>query len=505
VKRSSTLIFFLWLFNLAIHANPVQVNDNGLIAKMRPGVDYLFNMEMDKAEAVFRQAVKDYPQDPIGYYYLSQMYLWIFFGTSSNKEYDKFIQYSDLAIEKANTMHELKGKEEYASLLLGSMYTQRSIAFSKTEHFLDMITASQKSRSYLNDVVEMDKNNYDVYLGYGLFRFALTQVPSSLKWALSAIGYNGDLKQSIHEVKLSATKGTLTKVEANYYLAQLLCDQMQDYEGAISIYESLIKTYPGNFMFAYSYSIALMKARRPEKAVPVLQNLTRTVKEQFKQIKAYAFFSLADIRFHQNRFKEAKVLYESFIASTPDKGYTGIATYRLALCLSALGDFNYAKACMEKAKNGDLSLEDDEFAKNRAGMYQSHWISNEDITLLRYSNLIEAGKVKESVDSLEYFYSYEKNWRLVQECRYYLSEAYFTAGNYSASLKVVDEAIKWSANTDKWILAHCYFNAIRANLKMGNYDQARELAKKMDALSDYEYARKLKIMLNSLKILYNLS
>ncbi len=482
-----------------------QMNDNGLISKLSPGVNYLFNMELEKAESVFRQGIKDNPNDPLAYYYLAQMYLWNFFGNSSTKEYNKFIQYSDIAIEKASELAKVKSKEEYASLILGCVYTQRSVAYSKTEHYLDMITASQKSRSYLNDVLDMNKSNYDVYLGFGLFKFALTQVPPSLKWALNAIGYEGDLKQSIHEVRLSANKGVLTKIEASYYLAQLLCDQQLDYDAAITVYESLLKNYPGNFLFSYSYAIALMKDRRPEKAVPVLQNLTRSVKDQFKQIKAYAYFSLADIRFHQNRFKEAKVLYESFIAMTPDKGYTGIANYRLALCLASLGDYNYAKSCMEKAKYGIQSLEDDAFAKDRASIYQSYWVSNEDLTLFRYSNLIEAGKVKESVDSLEHFYSYVKTWRLVQECRYYLSEAYYTAGNYKSSLAVANEALKYPQNTDKWILAYSYFNAIRANLKMGNTYQAKELEKRLDSLGAYDYAKKLKIMLNSLKMLYNLS
>ena len=504
VRFNFYIVLLCLCLSLTAWAAP-QMNDNGLINKLSPGVNYLFNMEMDKAENIFRQGVKDNPQDPLAYYYLAQMYLWNFFGTSSTKEYNKFIQYSDIVIEKAGDLTKVKGKEEYASLILGCVYTQRSVAYSKTEHYLDMITASQKSRSYLNDVIDMDKNNYDVYLGFGLFKFALTQVPPSLKWALNAIGYEGDLKQSIHEVKLSATKGVLTKIESSYYLAQLLCDQQLDYDAAINVYESLLKNYPGNFLFAYSYSIALMKDRRPDKAVPVLQNLTRTVKDQFKQIKAYAYFSLADIRFHQNRFKEAKVLYESFIAMTPDKGYTGIANYRLALCLEALGDVNYAKNSMEKAKFGILSLEDDAFAKNRATMSQSHGVSSEDVTLLRYSNLIEAGKVKESVDSLEHFYSYIKTWRLVQECRYYLSEAYYTAGNYKSSLAIANEALKYAQNTDKWVVAYSYFNAIRANLKLGNHYQAKELEKKLDSLDDYEYAKKLKIMLNSLKMLYNLS
>jgi tetratricopeptide (TPR) repeat protein len=482
-----------------------QMNDNGLISKLSLGVNYLFNMDMEKAETVFRQGIKDNPQDPLAYYYLAQMYLWNFFGTSSIKEYNKFIQYSDIVIEKASELNKVKGKEEYASLILGCTYTQRSVAYSKTEHYLDMITASQKSRSYLNDVLDMNKYNYDVYLGFGLFKFALTQVPPSLKWALNAVGYEGDLKQSIHEVRLSATKGVLTKVESNYYLAQLLCDQQLDYDAAINVYESLLKNYPGNFLFSYSYAIALMKDRRPEKAVPVLQNLTRTVRDQFKQIKAYSYFSLADIRFHQNRFKEAKVLYESFIAMTPDKGYTGIANYRLALCLAALGDYTYSKSCMEKAKSGVQSLEDDAFAKNRALLFQSHGVNAEDITLLRYSNLIEAGKVKESVDSLEHYYSYVKTWRNVQECRYYLSEAYYTAGNYKSSLSIAYEALKYPQNTDKWVVAFSYFNAIRANLKLGNYSQAKELEKKLESIDDYDYAKKLKIMLNSLKMLYNLS
>lgn len=501
--RIIIILVFLGLFSKSWAAP--QMNDNGLISKLSPGVNYLFNMELEKAESVFRQGIKDNPNDPLAYYYLAQMYLWNFFGNSSTKEYNRFIQYSDIAIEKASEMTKIKNKEEYASLILGCIYTQRSVAYSKTEHYLDMITASQKSRSYLNDVVDMNKSNYDVYLGFGLFKFALTQVPPSLKWALNAIGYEGDLKQSIHEVRLSATKGVLTKIESNYYLAQLLCDQQLDYDAAINVYENLLKNYPGNFLFSYSYAIALMKDRRPEKAVPVLQNLTRSVRDQFKQIKAYAFFSLADIRFHQNRFKEAKVLYESFIAMTPDKGYTGIANYRLALCLAVQGDYAYAKSCMEKAKYGNQSLEDDSFAKEHAVMYQSHWVSGEDLTLLRYSNLIEAGRVKESVDSLEHFYSYVKTWRLVQECRYYLSEAYYTAGNYKSSLAVANEALKYPQNTDKWVLAYCYFNAIRSNLKMGNTYQAKELEKKLDSLEDYDYAKKLKIMLNSLKMLYNLS
>ena len=487
-------------------ARPLQSNNSGLNNQLRTGAEYLYNLEMEKAEKIFRQAVQDNPRDPLCYYYLSQLYLWNYLGNSSKAEYNKFIQYSDLVIKNASAIVNVKEKEEFASLLLGNIYTQRAIAFGRADNYLDMIWASQKAKSYLNDVLKINKNNYDAYLGLGLYKFALTQVPSSFKWALKVIGFEGDLKESIQDIRLSATKGSLIKAEANYYLAQILCDQTQDYDNSLAIYSELQKKYPGNFLFSYSYSVALIKARRPDNAIPQLQKLIKTIKEPFKQVKAYSFFLLGDIRFHENKFKEAKVMYESFIASTTDKNYTGIANYRLALCIAALKDFNAAKPYFEKAKTGNQSLEDDAFADSKATYFLKHSLYNEELVLIAYGNMIEDGKAKTSIDSLTRFYSYVKTHRLAQECRYLLSEALYVTGNFKDALKYAFEVEKNSSeNTEKWVLAYSHFNAARAFLKLGSYNQAKEEIKKIESLTDYEYAQKLQILVNSLKFLYNLS
>ena len=141
------------------------------------GLDKSYNFKWNEAAQIFDQIITKFPDDPRGYHYQSSLSLWYFLSSKDKDEYENFLKYSDLTIEKGDNLIEKEPNNKDLLYIIGANYTYRAIAFSKAEHYLDAAWATKKSESYLNRVVELDSTYYDAYLGLGLYNFASRSNP----------------------------------------------------------------------------------------------------------------------------------------------------------------------------------------------------------------------------------------------------------------------------------------------------------------------------------------
>ncbi|MCE1189718.1 MAG: DUF3808 domain-containing protein [Ignavibacteria bacterium] len=471
---------------------------------LQAGNEYLFNFDFAQATQCFDQIIHNNPEDPQGYYGYAQLYLWNYMGNSSSKDYDQFVNYSGTAIEKARKQLSDKAKAQRANLLIGNLYTQRVIAFGKAEKFLDMIWASQKANSFLKDVLEVNPKNYDAYLGQGLFKFALSQVPATFRWALSVIGFDANFKEGIQFLNTAAHKAVLTKVESQFYFAQISSDYLMDYEGSTKVLLELQKKYPANALFQYTLAVVHIKNHNLKSANAILGKIVQNKNMPFRQLKAYSEFLLGEVQFKLNNFSIARGYYNKFLMSGTDKSYTGLAALRLAICNISLGLVNEADKYFERAKAGNPSIDDDIFARKMAVYYQKNGCDPEDIRLIQFSNMIDQARAAEAVDSLFNLKNSIKHKVLLGEINYQIGRAYLENHNAKAAYGASSQAAKITDSRQNWIAAFAHLDAARAAFMSGDSDLGKKHLSEAESCGGNEYAARFKMYLTAVKYSYNL-
>ncbi len=462
------------------------------------GLDACYNFNWTQADAAFKGLIEKYPDDPRGYHFESSLYLWYYLGGKDKNDLDTFETFSDKAIEKAEAILETNEKSELALYFLGASYSYRAIAFGKAGNFLDAAWATKKSETFLSELLELNPGKTDAYLGLGLYNFAVAHIPSAFKWALNLVGISGDKDAGVKYIEMAADDGKYTRVEAQYYLAQIEMDFLIDYESSAAILKRLVRKYPRNLLFNYSYAVLLMKQKKLTEANKFLDKVISAKAKQFSQIISFSYFLKGDINFRNNRLDSAKTYYINFINNAEDNDYTGIAAYRLGICYEADGNRETAVKYFEKAQNGNMDLDDDIYAKRKSEIYLKRTLSPTELNLIFISNMIEAGKYKAAYDSVSSILPGIRAEKLKAEALLYQSDAAFYMGDYQESAELASQVLQLDSSNEKWVIPFSYYNLARANKKLGNTEVVKLNAEKADEENDYDYQNKLRNLLSPL-------
>ncbi|MBA4250609.1 MAG: hypothetical protein C0425_05265 [Chlorobiaceae bacterium] len=487
--------FLIALTFLSVQLYAVEQVQN----QIRIGLRHVYNFEMDKAAELFDNIIKKHPADPRGYHYFSSIYLWKFLGSNDENDYKAFIRYSDFAISMAEKSLEKNENDQTALFVLGANNGYRSIAFGKSEKFLEMIWSSKNSNSYLNDLIKLNPKFYDAYLGLGLFKFALSQVPSTFKWALNMIGYSADNKEGIEYLVIAAQKGDLVKVEAEYYLSQIYSEFFSENQKAEQLLKNLNQKFPANILFAYSLAVTNMKLRDLRSAEKKLVKISNDKNENFSQIISYSNFLLGDVNFRRNNFLEAIEYYKIFLNSTKSNDYTGIASLRMGICYAMLGDENNSKIYFKNSGKGNLGLDDDIYAARRGTEFLTENLSENDKFLIRVQNQIENNQSQKAYDSLSAFIKNDANNKYLNVALLFLADASFDLNKYDQSFYFAELVTEMKFENEKWVTPLAFYFLAKNSIEKKKYSEAIEYLKKAEKANDFDFALKVSSLVRSLR------
>ncbi len=491
-------IFVFLIFVFVIY-NTAEIKAQPAISKaIKKGLEYGYNFNWVKSDDIFRNLIRNYPEDPRGYHFKASIYLWYYLSNQDKNDFKKFISYSDTAIDKARTILNKDPDDVDIMYILGSDYSYRAMAFSKSEKFLDAVWASKKSESYLSRTLELDSTYYDAYLGLGLYNFAVGQIPSAFRWALNLAGIHGDKKTGLEYIEKAAKEGNISKVEAEYYLSQILSEFSDDFTASARYLKNLISRYPNNLLFNYSFAVLNIKMRKLNEAQKILVKIIRHPDTTFKQILSFSRFLMGDVFYKKNMFDSAKVYYKNFLSTSTDNDYEGIAYYRLAVSFEVTGDRPEAKKYFGMTDKGNMDIEDDIFAKRKGEIYFKRPLTKIEISLIKAKNYIDSGRYKIAVDSLSSLLDTIKTDELKAEVYLYLCEANYYLGNYNESLNYALTSKLLNINEEKWIKPFACYYAARDNEKMGDTTAVKSFIDEAKSFSDYDYQKKLKNLLFAL-------
>ena len=471
--------------------------------KILQGLDATFKFDFEQSEKIFNSLIEKYPDSPAGYHFKSIQYLWKYLDNKNDSDYFSFINLSDSTINKANNLLERDTVDTFLYYILGSSYSYRAVAFTRQESYLDAVLATKKSFFYLNNTVFNDSTCYDAYMGLGLFNFMISQTPPALKWAQRIAGIEGEKEKGIRFLKLAADKGKFSKVEALFYLSQILAEFYAEYDNAEKILISLNSKYRKNLLFEYSLASFYLKLSRLDKSELILNRIISSTDKNFRQLIRYSNLSMGNIYFYRNNFDKAGSYYQTFLSDSSEDYYRGIASLRMGLCCSFSGDSLNAAKYFELADEGNSDIDDDRYAKIIGRRYLENPPDSIQRKIIFIKNLKEAGKYNEARDSLLNILKAGLSKSQLAEINLYLSDVSFHIDSLTQAYSYAISAIA-NDEGENWVKPFSYYFAACASLKLNYLEDAKRYIEKANEYSDYFYENKLANMLNAVEYKLNL-
>jgi tetratricopeptide (TPR) repeat protein len=489
IKFVSILVVLLISFTF-----PQQLTNK----QIQVGLDKIYNFNWEDGFKAFNLIIDKNPEDPRGYHYKSLIYLWYYLGNLNETNLDSFIYYSDKSLELANLKLAEKNTAEL-KYLIGSIYYNKSIAEARSGNFLQALWTSNQMKSNLEEAVKLKPDLYDALLGLGLYNFALSQIPSTLEWAANLVGLNADKELGLSHVITATNKGKLSKIDAQYYLSQLYSRVIVDHPAARELLTKLVKRYPKNLLFNFSLAWVEFELNDLKSAEKRLRYVISANDSIYPFVVSNSNYFLANVFFARNQFDSAQVYYKNYLESAINNDYKGFANFRIGLCLEISGNRKDALLYYEKVSQGNSDIEEDLYAERKGNEFEERKLSDEEIQLIKFSNLIKQNKLDLAKDSLKDFIELDNITNdLKAEALLNLSRISYRQKKYAESLNYAVDCIQTEIENERWIHAYAYYFGAWSSYQQKKFIDAKLFLLQIDNLDDYDFRNSLENKIYSL-------
>jgi hypothetical protein len=151
----------------------------------------------------------------------------------------------------------------------------------------------------------------------------------------------------------------------------------------------------------------------------------------------------------------------------------------------------------DKVSEGNEDLDDDIFARVKGESYLAQLPSSKELKLILIKNMIDAGKFKPAIDSLEKFVNKNISDTLRAEAILYLSDAYYYLGKNKKSLEYAVAVFNFE-DCELWVKPFACYYAARASKELKNNVDAEFFIGYANNFNNYFYENKLRDKLSFL-------
>jgi tetratricopeptide (TPR) repeat protein len=139
--------------------------------------------------------------------------------------------------------------------------------------------AGRQALPLVQDAVAADPQNYDLFLGTGIYNYYAAVIPEQYPVAKPLLLFipSGDKRKGIEQLETAAAKGRYASVEAKYFLMQLYYLYEKEYGKAFAIAGELHRRYPDNMLFHRYVGRCLITMGRYREAGELFAEVDRLV------------------------------------------------------------------------------------------------------------------------------------------------------------------------------------------------------------------------------------
>ncbi len=229
------------------------------------GIDAIYRMDFDAADAAARAAKELDPKYPHAYLGAAATdFIRYIYGPEQTDDHlvKSFEAKTDVAIAVAQAWLKDHPNDTEALLVLGSGYGIRARLALERHQFLAGYTNGSKSMKYIRASIAADPETYDSYLGLGMFDYYVDTIPRFAGW-LAKIMLGGNRARGLQELRLAAEKGHFARTAAQLILVEIDTQDAygaRDPKDAVRLMDGIRAKYPDSSMLHSAQVVALYEA-----------------------------------------------------------------------------------------------------------------------------------------------------------------------------------------------------------------------------------------------------
>lgn len=310
------------------------------------GVDSLYNLDFNLAEADFKNLTTEQPNDPLYWNGLaSTVWLKILydqqklniesfslkdtFGTSQSKDslnaaeekrlYDTVAK----AMEKADALLKKNPKDTHALYAKGASYATLATfhATVKREYWKARGEAAN-AKDLHTQVLKIDPNFHDAEMSVGAYNYVMGILPLPFRLMIGLVGISGDGKDvGIHQIEDTARMGDQGVTDAKMMLL-IVYNREGRHDDALKLIDELHAKYPRNFQFEVSKAQILRKMGKQDRANDTYQEILTKIAAKtngYERLRsATVYYDLAKSQTEQKNFGAVFESYSRVVAPASD-------------------------------------------------------------------------------------------------------------------------------------------------------------------------------------------
>ncbi len=323
-------------------------------------IDDMYDYEFERAENRFLWLKKYYPKHPLPYFLMAFSNWWKIMPNleKPTPPYDqRFLSYSDTAIELAEKLYKKNPKNVEASFFLSASHGLRGRFHGERHNWTKAITEGKKALKYLELNREEEDFLPELLFGDGLYNYYSVYIPKNYPNLRPVLFFfkKGDLQTGIKLLERAAQESFYSRYEAQHYLMKVY-ESEEKHVQAYELAKILHQRSPNNPYFHRSYVRALyMIGYYPEleKSASDLLEKVQSGKFGYEEISGrYAAFYLANCYRNKDKTKTKAMLLNTIEFAEKIKefesGYNLYANLELAKMYIEEGRPEYALPYLDK-------------------------------------------------------------------------------------------------------------------------------------------------------------
>ncbi len=363
--------FFLFLFFIDGFAiklidgfaiGQTQIAD-GHFATIVRGLEFVYNLEFDSADAIFDRLIEASPDHPRGYFFKSSASFYrIVSGSHSERLQEEYVSRSEEAIRIAEVYGEQEKHEIEADFYLGAVYGNLGRYYAARGDWIKAFYYGRKTKSLHRRVIERDSTVYDAYLSLGLYNYYAATLPRFVDMVASLFGLDGNREEGLTQLRMAEQKGVLAAIEGKFFLANVYTEE-GNYEEALRLYDELCRRFSVNPYLFGQRGVVKYKMDDFEGAVVDFEESIRLAGDTHESAVMTASYYLGRIHKVHNDFTGAIGAFRHAFETgeklnlfkTVDGWTVGAAYYHTAEALELSGNRQFAVQFYELGKNHPMS------------------------------------------------------------------------------------------------------------------------------------------------------
>lgn len=246
-------LFSNFAFSTTISSDSIRfVHTKDFDLRVKKGIDYIYNIEFDSAEIVFKKLMLDYPENPAGRFFLAMIDWWRIAIDPDNESLDNlFFEKLEDVIYHCDQILKKDEKNLDAIFFKGGAIGFRGRLRGLRNSWIKAADDGREALPLLQLAWSIDSTNYDLLFGMGIYNYFAEVIPDEFPYVKPLMIFfpKGNKQLGIQQLQMAAEKAKYASTESMYFLLYIYYHYEENIFQARRYASILHEKYPKNPIF----------------------------------------------------------------------------------------------------------------------------------------------------------------------------------------------------------------------------------------------------------------